>query len=413
MTLSVDLSNILEQRVECGVSEEELDDVDGELRSNHDELREKDPGFLTVPEDVDVDAVEALADDLRNDFTSLVNVGIGGSALGGRTLVEALAPDADVYFVDNADPSLLADVVDEVELADTVFVVVSKSGSTAETVANYRVVRELLQHEGLDPRRHSVAVTGNPDAFDVSRVVEFPDVPGRYSALSVVGLLPAAFAGVDVEAVVEGARDGMTRCRKPSLHDNPGYALAAASYVLGERGFDVSVMMPYSERLEAFAEWYAQLYAESLGKERERGRYGLTPVRALGTTDQHSLLQLLVDGPRDKQVTFVDAPAREDFDVPGDDYLAGASLDGLREVELEATRTSLTESDVPNVRLSIDLVEEDVGELLYTYMVAVAAVAELAGVDAYGQPGVEHGKELARDMLESGGVHSEGTLFGL
>ncbi len=413
MTLSVDLSNAHVQRVEGGLSDDDLDEVDRRLQEEHDGLRGGDPGFLDLPETVDVEEVEHVAEELRGEFTHYVNVGIGGSALGGRTLVEALAPDAEVYFVDNADPELLAEVLDSVELPETVFAVVSKSGSTAETVANYRVVRRLLEDEGLDSVEHSLAVTGNPDAFDVSRIVDFPEVPGRYSALSVVGLLPAAFAGVDVEALVEGARRAADRCREPSLYDNPGYAVGGVSYLMGEQGYDVSVTMPYSERLEAFAEWYAQLWAESLGKRRGGEGYGITPVRALGTTDQHSLLQLLVDGPRDKQVTFVDAPASRDFDVPGDDHLGSTSLDGLRRTELEATRRSLADSDVPNVTVDVELEEGDVAELLYTYEVAVAAVAELAEVDAYGQPGVEDGKRIARLMLDGERVSDDEPVLEL
>ncbi len=413
MTVSLELSNTLAENVDDGITEDELDEVDDDLRRGHEALRSNDPGFLDLPESTDFERVMEVADELQEEFSYYVNVGIGGSALGGRTIVDALAPDSDVYFVDNADPNLLSDVVDTVDLTETVFAVVSKSGSTAETVANYRVARQLLEDRDLDPRRHSIAVTGNPDAFDVSRVVEFPGVPGRYSALSVVGILPAAFAGVDVENLAEGGRRAMQRCSQPSIYDNPGYAVGAVSYLLGERGYDVSVMMPYSERLEAFAEWYAQLWAESLGKRRNGGRYGLTPVRALGSTDQHSLLQLLVDGPRDKQVTMVDAPADRDYDVGGGDHLAGTSLDGLRGIELEATRRSLTDSDVPNVSVDVDVAADDLAELLYIYEVAVAAVAELAGVDAYGQPGVEDGKQKAERMLEDGVVDDIDPLFEL
>ncbi|MFP4631964.1 MAG: glucose-6-phosphate isomerase [Halobacteriales archaeon] len=403
MELDVDLSGVDVDAVEDGLTEDDRLRVDEDLQEVAAWFDDERPAFARLPEDVDVDGVQEVAGELREEFDSYVNVGIGGSSLGGATLCDALAPDSDVYFVDNADPDLLDDVLSAVDLDRTVFAAVSKSGSTAETLANYRVVRDVLESEGFDASDRFVAITDS-DAFDARWTVEFPDVPGRYSALSVVGLLPAAFAGVDVEAVVEGGRRAAERCRRPSLDDNPGFAVGAVSHVLRERGYDVSVMMPYSERLERFAEWYAQLWSESLGKRRDGVGYGQTPVRALGTTDQHSLLQLLVDGPRDKLVTFVDRPPSRDYDVPGDDYLGGTSLDGLRRAELEATRRSLAENDVPTLSVEVDGTPESTGGLLYVYEVAVVTAARLAGVNPFDQPGVEDGKRYARELLERGGV---------
>jgi len=294
--MRVDLSNALDERVEDGLT--------------RDELRDSGADGIEVPENVarlphrtDGASIAEAGGRLADEFDAFVNIGIGGSSLGGNTVVDGLAPDAPVYFLDNVDPDFLSRLLDKVPVSETVFSVVSKSGRTAETVANYAVVRDALGDAGCESSEQVVVTTGegSPLADAETRATfEFPDVPGRYSALSVVGLLPAAFAGVDVEEVLAG---GERAEPTGGVLEDAGRALGATSYLLDESGVDASVMMPYSERLETFAEWYAQLWAESLGKD---GR-GQTPVRAVGATDQHSLLQLLVDGPRDKLVTFVEA----------------------------------------------------------------------------------------------------------
>ncbi|MDY6780739.1 MAG: glucose-6-phosphate isomerase, partial [Halobacteria archaeon] len=331
-----------------------------------------------------------------------------------------------VHFLDNVDPDYLRRLLDRIELENTVVSVVSKSGSTAETVANYLVVREAFEDADLEPRDHTVVTTGDASPLrDVGsrRVFDFPGVPGRYSALSVTGLLPAAFAGVNVEEVLEGGRKAEERCARPSIRDNPGYALGGASYALDRKGRSVTVMMPYSERLETFGEWYAQLWAESLGKrETVDGRVvnaGQTPVKSVGVTDQHSLLQLLVEGPDDKLVTFVDVGEGSDEDLGGDvsipethdevhGYLCGSTLSELRAAELDATQASLVEAGKPSLRVKLrDVSPSEVGQLLYTYEVAVAVAGELHGVNPFNQPGVESGKRATYALLGREGYEGE------
>jgi glucose-6-phosphate isomerase len=388
--MKVDLSNVLEERVEGGLT--------------RDEIVESGAGDIEIPDDVarlphrtDGSGISEAGARLADEFNAFVNIGIGGSSLGGATVVNALAPDAPVYFVDNIDPDHLSRLLGSLSLPDTVFSVVSKSGRTAETVANYAVVRDALRDAGCTPSEHVVVTTGADSPLaeaDVRATFEFPDVPGRYSALSVVGLLPAAFAGVDVEGVLKG---GESAEPTGGALEDPGRALGATSYLLGERGVRASVMMPYSESLETFADWYAQIWAESLGKEGE----GQTPVRSVGATDQHSLLQLLVDGPRDKLVTFVDpGEGTVELSVEEDGYLDGVSLSELRASELDATQASLVENEVPSVRVELDgVTPAEVGELLYTYEIATVVTGKLKGVNPFNQPGVEWGKRAARGSL--------------
>lgn len=390
--MKVDLSNVLEERVEDGLT--------------RDDLRESGADDVDVPDNVarlphrtDGARIAEAGARLSDEFDAFVNIGIGGSALGGATLVDALAPDASAYFVDNVDPDYLGRLIDNLTLDETVFSVVSKSGRTAETIANYLVVRGALEDAGCEPSEHLVVTTGAESALadvETRATFDFPDVPGRYSALSVVGLLPAAFAGVDVKEVLDGGVRAEPTA--DSVLDDAGRALGATSHLLGGHFVRASVMMPYSERLETFAEWYAQIWAESLGKKGG----GQTPVRAVGATDQHSLLQLLVDGPRDKLVTFVDPGETErDFVVEGHDgYLDGVALDELRDAEMDATQASLVRNDAPNVRVELDgVTPPEVGELLYTYEVATVVAGRLAGVNPFNQPGVEWGKKAARGTL--------------
>lgn len=434
--MRVDLSNVLEERVgDHGVSDDDLDELDESLSEVHGTLqRGREEGkfgyaFADLPRHVDIEGIQRVADDLREDFGFLVNIGVGGSALGGAALTNSLRPDSNVYFPDNLDPDLMGEVLNSVSLENTVFNVVSKSGSTAETAANFLVVRDELEKEGLDWRDHVVLTTGRDGVLrdlverESLRSFEVPEnVPGRFSALSPVGLLSAAFAGADIERVVDGALEARERCSGGSVYDNPGYALGGVSYFLDvERDKTMSVMMPYSERLFSFVEWYAQLWAESLGKRREDGsevNVGQSPVKSMGITDQHSQLQLFVDGPNNKLVNLVrvkdndysfEVP-RTDGDTEGDryldeySYLSGHSLSELMDVELRAIEAALVESNRPSLRLELDSVNEFcMGELLYTYEVAVTAAAELYGVDAFNQPGVELGKKATYSVLERDG----------
>ena len=389
--MNVDLSNVLDERVKDALTRDALEE------SGADGIEISD-NVARLPHRTDGDEIAEVGERLSDEFETFVNIGIGGSALGGATLVDALAPDASAYFVDNVDTDFLARLLERIDLEETVFSVVSKSGGTAETIANYLVVRDALEDADCEPSEHLVVTTGEESPLrevETRATFDFPDVPGRYSALSVVGLLPAAFAGIDVERVLEG---GARAEPTDGVLEDAGRALGATSYLLGERFVEASVMMPYAERLETFAEWYAQIWAESLGKDGG----GQTPVRAVGATDQHSLLQLLVDGPRDKLVTFVDPGDDADaFEVSGHDgYLDGVSIDALRDAEMDATQASLVRNDVPNMRVELDGVTPDeVGELLYTYEIATVAAGRLAGINPFNQPGVEWGKKAARGAL--------------
>ncbi|MFW6018808.1 MAG: glucose-6-phosphate isomerase, partial [Halapricum sp.] len=350
-------------------------------------------------------AVEPFA-----DSEYLLNVGIGGSALGAATLSSALDSDVKAYYLDNVDPEWVTSILATVDLSKTAVNVVSRSGTTAETLSNFLVVREAMDDADVDWTERTWVTTGEEGNLrDLANKHDLPSlkvpdgVPGRFSVLSTVGLAAAALQGHDIDAIIEGAA-AAAEDLGPSLYDSPAYAYGAVAYALDIRGAGINAMMPYEESLETFAEWYAQLWAESLGKDG----LGQTPVRALGATDQHSQLQLYRAGPNDKMVTLVRATDREDTAIPETDleglsYLGGSSLGELIDAEFEATEASLAAADLPNVRIEIDSVDEyGLGELLYSMEAATVMAGELYDVDTFVQPAVEWGKKAARGLLGGG-----------
>ncbi len=412
--MNVDIGNALASVAEPGVSRSELERLDEQVASAHRRIAEgreaNEFGYaaLNLPSLVGAESIERTVEPVA-DAESVVTVGIGGSALGARTITTALADDAGESHVvlDNVDPEAVRRRLDDLALDETAVNVVSKSGTTAETLANFLVVREAMRDAGVDWTDRTVVTTGQSgplaelaDEQDLPTLAVPAGVPGRFAALSAVGLVPAAILGCDVEGLLAGASDAADALA-PSLFDCPAYAYGAVSYALEARGANVNAFMPYVERLEPFAEWFAQLWAESLGKDGG----GQTPARALGATDQHSQLQLYRAGRRNTMVSFVTVDERPSVGVPtpeADDlsYLAGADLGELLDAELRATEASLAEAGRPNVRVAVDRLDaRGLGELLYGMEAACILAGELAGVETFTQPAVEWGKEAARDLL--------------
>ncbi|WP_435347752.1 glucose-6-phosphate isomerase [Haloarchaeobius sp. HRN-SO-5] len=413
--MDVDIGNALASEASPGVSMDALERLDAQVARAHERIgrgmAEREHGYaaLELPETVDTAAIRNAVAPF-DDSEAVLTVGIGGSALGAATIADALDSDVDAYFLDNVDPEHVRALLSDLPLAETTVNVVSRSGTTAETLANFLVVRDAMEREDVDWTDRTFVTTGESgplrDLSDRHGLPSLPvpdGVPGRFSALSTVGLACAAIQGHDLDALVAGAadeRDGLAG----SLFDSPAYAYGAVAYALDVRGASVNAMLPYAEALETYAEWFAQLWAESLGKDG----LGQTPARALGATDQHSQLQLYRAGPRDKMVTFVRPREREDHAVPTTDfealsYLGGTGLGELLDAEFEATEASLAAAGRPSVRVELDRVDErGLGELLYGMEAACVLAGELYGVDTFVQPAVEWGKNAARGLLGGG-----------
>jgi glucose-6-phosphate isomerase len=395
-------------------------------------------GFFDLPYAADTIArVRELADGFGQWFENVVVLGIGGSGLGAVMLRDALlgpgwnertAEGRDhfpgLHVLDNPDPHTVSALLTRLDLRRTLFNVVSKSGSTAETMAQYMVVKTRLQEVvDEDKVRGHFLFTTDPELGALRRIAEAegvptlavpPNVGGRFSVLSPVGLLPAGVCGVDLEQLIAGAARMEARCRSDRLDHNPAGMLATLLHAADQEiGAHIHVMMPYCDRLRALALWFQQLWAESLGKTVEgpnasRREIGPTPLPAVGATDQHSQLQLFMDGPRNKVVVFV---AVED---PGEpvlvpnlhpeidelSYLGGHTLAELLDAERRATTEALRLRGRPSMTIEIPCVDAaSVGALVMLFQAAAVYAGALYGVNPLDQPGVELGKKLTYGLL--------------
>ncbi|WP_312911277.1 glucose-6-phosphate isomerase [Natronosalvus caseinilyticus] len=416
--MDVDIGNALASVASPGISREGLERLDERVATAHERIEagrandEHGYAALNLPERTDPDAIRAAVEPVA-DADALVTIGIGGSALGAATITDALADAGDgteAIYLDNVDPAWITRRLEALPLESTAINVVSRSGTTAETLANFLVVREAFEDAGVDWTERTVVTTGESgplrslaNRHDLAAVSVPDGVPGRFSALSAVGLVAAAVCGHDLEAILEGAAaeaDSLTG----SLFECPAYAYGATAYALDARGASMNAMVPYAESLETYAEWFAQLWAESLGKDD----LGQTPVRALGVTDQHSQLQLYRAGPRDKLVTFVTPRETADREIPATDvdelaYLGDATLGELLEAEFEATEASLAAAGRPNVRVELESVDVfELGGLLYGMEAACVLAGELYEVSTFTQPAVEWAKKATRGLLGGG-----------
>ena len=441
--ITLDFSNMVEERLGTGgVDGDRLGaDLADRFRTAHEQVeasrRSGEMGFFDLPYDPEgLGHAQELADRLEGRFENLVIIGIGGSALGARTLRDALLGPLwnersneerggrpRLYILDNVDPGAVLDVVAHLDLRRTLFNVVSKSGSTAETMALYLVIEGMLRGEvGTEKAGEHFVFTTDPEhgalrGIADSEGIESLSIPenvgGRFSVLSAVGLFPAALTGMDAAGLLAGAAQADEYCRTPTLRENPAGLMATLLHTAHrESGASIHVMMPYSERLRSFSFWFQQLWAESLGKARNLSgkivHTGPTPLPAVGVTDQHAQVQLFIEGPRDKVVVFVAITgAQQDLDIgthrastPTLGYLGGHTVGQLMEAERQATAEALRQSGRANMTLEIEgLDAATLGELFMLTSIATVYAGALYGVNPLDQPGVELGKQLTYGLL--------------
>ncbi len=427
--LQVDFTNIDVARIgpDRGVEwERELEAAAPKLAAARDSLwqRAGDPaamlGWVSLPEATDILRTIQRFATQRSDVTDVLVLGIGGSALGARALDAALGgAGARLHFIDNVEPEPVAALLDRLDPRTTLVNVISKSGTTAETMAAFLLALGWLRRSlGEDWRRRTV-VTTDPSAgllrpfaarhgltaFEIP-----PDVGGRFSVFSPVGLVPLALAGVEVEALLAGARKANAAAADEIAANTPAQT-ALAQYLAWREGRHISVLMPYSSRLSLLPAWFVQLHAESLGKARDRAgsrvHVGPTPLPAVGASDQHSQVQLFREGPHDKVVVFVrHRESDRDLVLPAEDeleelgYLFGKSLFRLLSAEAAATAHALAEARRPSYTIWLERLDAyNLGWLLQHLMWQTAFLGELFNVNAFDQPGVELGKRYTYALL--------------
>lgn len=371
---------------------------------------------------------------VENRFDNILILGMGGSSLGTQAVCEALLPSywnyltkeqrknyPRIFFLDNIDPDQMVSMLNILDLKKTLVNVVTKSGSTAEVMAQFMVLKDLMEKElGDDYRKNIIATTdknigilkqlSDQEGYKTFFIPD--DVGGRFSVFSAVGLLPFSLLGINIEEITQGIKDMDLALKNTDIHFNIAAQNALIHYLMDtKKGKKISVMMPYSYRLRFIADWYCQLWAESLGKERNKDNKvvntGQTPVKALGVTDQHSQIQLYNEGPNDKIINFLrvgeyDATLEipNIFEYTGISYLGGKTMNRLFNAEADSTMASLIDYKRPNITITVPKVTPYyIGQLLYMFEVQTAITGALYNIDAFDQPGVEQSKNYTYALM--------------
>ena len=382
-----------------------------------EKAKSRGQGFWDLPSQNITEILE-FAKSVNGKYSDVVILGIGGSMLGPICILGAFEgknqeSGLKIHCLDNIDSDQIALLESQINLSKTLFLVQTKSGTTPETLAQYFYFREKITQNNLEIRHHFVFVTDPKIGYlrqiaTEENIPSFPipeNVGGRFSVLCPVGLVIASLIGLDIAKMLKGAENALSQDALQS-----SFRLSCIQFLLSQKGKKINVLMPYSSRLRLLANWYTQLLSESVGKEFDlEGRLvntGITPLPALGATDQHSQLQLFKEGPNDKLLIFVNILEKTNLPICGSNlpvefnYLKNVSFGQLLAAELEATKTSLTESNRPNVTLTLTKIDEmSVGNLLMFFQVSVAFLGELLNINTFDQPGVERSKVLTREFL--------------
>lgn len=390
--------------------------------------------------------VKEYASMVQGRFENILVLGIGGSALGGMALSEALLPpywnllsEEDrnglprIFFMDNIDPDTMSALLDMLDLSKTLVNVITKSGDTAETMSQFLIIKDRLEKELGDNYRYNIVATTDKRTGVLRQIAEQEgyktfvvpdDVGGRFSVFSAVGLLPLALVGIDIDEIINGIKDMDLALKNTNIRDNIAAQNALIHYLLDtKKGKNMSVMMPYSSRLKFVSDWYVQLWAESLGKNKDRNgndvNVGQTPIKSLGATDQHSQIQLYNEGPNNKVITFIRVGEFDNtleipqiFEYTGIGYLGGKSINYLINAEADSTRVALADYKRPTVTITIDKINGyNLGQLLYMFEVQTAIAGELYNIDAFNQPGVEQAKNYTYALMGRAGYEDSANTL--
>ncbi len=432
MNIRLDYNNMMEEFVgKKGISKKDIDslNLDKAKQAMIDKRANGKMDWRDLPYNQEEVCNEIISyvEEVKDKFDAFVVLGIGGSALGPISVQQAINHPyyneisrekrggyPKFYVADNVDPEKLVYLFETIDITKTMFNVISKSGSTSETMSQFMIIKEMLEKElGEKSKEHIVCTTDkeNGNLVKIAKEEGYKTftipagVGGRFSELTPVGLLPAAFCGINIKEILKGAAVMDNMCKNDDIYKNPAFMYGLLNYLTMKNGQNISVMMPYADSLKFIADWYAQLWAESLGKKYDNdGKevyVGSTPVKALGATDQHSQVQLYAEGPFDKIITFIGVDKFKKSitipkiyeDMPSLAFLGGVTQDDLIKTEQIATEYALLKAGKPNMTITLPEVNENtLGQLLYFFEVATAFTGELLNINAFDQPGVEEGK---------------------
>lgn len=448
MNLKFDYNNMMEESIGAhGIKSAEIDCASAAHAAAYAEVIDNSgKGWQEWTEtpmisDREIGELNAFGKEIRDKASSFVVFGIGGSALGPICVFNALlhlhhnelpektrkAPK--LYVEDNVDPERMAALLDVIDVKTSYFNVITKSGETSETLSQFLILYNMLKKAlGEKAAKEHVFVTttiGKGALYNVAQKEGFKvfgvpaGVGGRFSVLSNVGLVPFAVMGIDIDKLLAGARTMREACERKDIKTNPALMTAYLQVRSMQAGKNISVMMPYADGLKTMADFYCQIWAESLGKAVDKAgktvNCGQTPAKSLGVTDQHSQVQLYTEGPYDKVVTFigverfgatVEIPADEGADIG--DFLKGHTMNELINAERKSTEFALTKAGRSNFTILMPEVNaETVGELLMYYMYETAFAGAYLNIDTFNQPGVEEGKKATFAMIGRAGYEQK------
>ncbi len=391
-------------------------------------------GWLELPSNYDKDEFERIkkaAKKIKKESDVLIVIGIGGSYLGARAVIESLTSSfynmlptkkrkcpQILYVGNNLSPNYINELIEYISNKDFSVNVISKSGTTTEPAIAFRIFREILENKyGIDEARSRIYATTDKEKGALKTLAEnegyeqfvVPDnVGGRYSVLTAVGLLPIATAGIDIDKLMEGARIAQLRYDDPDIKYNECYQYAVARNILYELDKNIEILVNYEPKMHYFTEWWKQLYGESEGKEKK----GIFPAGVDFTTDLHSMGQYIQEGRRNlfETVLSIKKPNSDikinvdDDNLDGLNYLAGKGMDYVNKKAMEGTIQAHVSGDVPNIEISMKrLDEENIGELIYFFEKSCAMSGMLLGVNPFNQPGVEEYKKNMFKLLKKPG----------
>lgn len=420
----LDVQNLIEvgnKSPKDGLTVSEISHTQDQFNHYYDLLKSREQGWVDLSFDTEnVQNILDFAKSIHGKYSTIVILGIGGSMLGPKCILDVLDAShkqgyPQVICLDNIDPYITNKVAQDLDYSKTLFLVQTKSGGTPETVSQYLFFRALIESKNLKVSEHFVIVT-DPHAGIMRQIAETEGIPnfplpanvgGRYSVLSSMGLVVASLVGLDIQKILDGARNIVEN----EITD--AFALAQIQFKLLQKGKNINVIMPYSSRLRSFSEWCIQLISESLGKKFDlQGRVvntGITPLVSVGATDQHSQLQLFAEGQNDKLVIFVEVKdhgkqvtitEKDSVSTSHFSYLNGVSFNQLISAELYGTGKSLTEENRPNVTILINKIDEyALGEMFMLFQLATGFVGEMMQINTFDQPGVERSKVITKQRL--------------
>ena len=438
--ISLDYTGLMESTVgkKHGLTDKQIESLSArsdKIHNNLADLKEKgEIGFFELPK-TDTRDIKKFAAKIREKYENFIVLGIGGSALGTTAVRNALGHSFShlltkrkrngyprLFVADNIDPDAFNELLKIADPRKSVYCIISKSGSTAETMSQFMIVQQMLKQKLKGKWKKKVVVITDSEKGPLRKAAkenglasfEVPqNVGGRFSVFSAVGLVPLACAGIDIDALLAGAARMSERCGAASLMKNPAYLLASLLYLSDVQNSKSSVvMMPYSSKLYGIADFFCQLWAESLGKRFDENgsevHTGQTPIKALGVTDQHSQVQLYVEGPFDKVLLFLEVEKFDtQLDIPDTfadnpelSYLSGSSLNELMKLENDGTKYALAAHNRPFISIKLPEVSpHTVGQLIYMLELATAFAGGLYQVNPFDQPGVEFGKDYTYAMM--------------